>query len=45
VEREKELEASRKRLERLELLKDELGGKLNGLIGYLDNLPRRPPEQ
>ena len=24
---------------------DELTGKLNGLIGYLDNLPRNPPQE
>jgi hypothetical protein len=29
---------------RLKVAVDEVADKLNGLIGYLDNLPRQPPQ-
>lgn len=29
---------------RLSLKVDELADKLNGVVGYLDNLPRNPPQ-
>ena len=43
-ELKRRIEANEKWFEEQKLLLHEMGEKLNGLIGYVDRLPKEPPE-